>query len=118
MLASTCLYSLYAWFEFYAIDLTVINTQLYISLFFPNRHKIGHFGDVLPSTGLVLKKTKHNTTKANNTATQWHILKHTEKNIKGNLNQNLNKLTVRTAQKCVHITVHNCSTQYSTEQLF
>ena len=31
------------------------------------RHKIGHFGDVLPSQslGLVLKKTKTNTRKAN-----------------------------------------------------
>jgi len=32
------------------------------------------------------------------------------------LNLNINQQsTVRTAHMCVHITVHNCSTQYSTE---
>jgi len=37
------------------------------------RHKIGHFGDVLPSQslGLVLKKAKPNTTKASITGMRW-----------------------------------------------
>jgi len=32
-----------------------------------------------------------------------------------NLNQHL---SLRTAQVCVHITVHNCRTQHSTEQIW
>jgi len=34
---------------------------------------MGHFGDILPGQylGLVLKKTKSNTTKTNNRETQW-----------------------------------------------
>jgi len=62
----------------------------------PPRHKIGHFGDVLSShvLGLVLKKTKPNTTKANNTRTKMAVIKTSRKiiqkaNLKVNLNQQL-----------------------------
>ena len=37
----------------------------------PTRHKVGHFGDVLPSQSLSIGLVLKNTTKANNTRTKW-----------------------------------------------
>jgi len=49
----------------------------------PNRHKIGHFGDVLPSQSLgsVQKKTTVNKTKLENTKQKWSkLMKKNKKN--------------------------------------
>jgi len=81
-----------------------------VKVLFPPRHNIGHFGDVLQSQslGLVLKKlnlTQHKqTTQQNGKNTQ-----------KANLNLN-QQSTLQTAYTRVHIIVHNCQTQHSTEQ--
>ena len=69
--------------------------------------------DFLPSQshGLVVstEDTIPNTTEAE-TGTKWQKTKLASEEC---LNQ---QLILRTAHICVHITVHNCHTQYSTEQ--
>ena len=66
------------------------------------RHKIGHFGDVLliQSLGLVQKKTKPNTTNANNTGTKWQ--KYTKCKQQSKENLHLNQASSRISRVDTH----------------
>ena len=66
------------------------------------RRSTDHFGDVLPSQclGLVLKKTKLNAAKANNTGTKRQNTQKAKPKSKENLNQ---QSALRTAGMCVRI---------------
>jgi len=59
----------------------------------PNRHKIGHFGDVLPSQSLgsVQKKTTVNKTKLENTKQKWSKLMKKNENITIKIKSNTTK---------------------------
>jgi len=75
-----------------------------------------------PISWLGNEETKSNTTKASNTGIKWSKL--TQKTQMLNLNKqkrnpSLNQHeNLRTVHMCVHIIVHNCRTQYSTEQFW
>jgi len=66
-----------------------------------------------PISWLGTEETKPNTTKGNNTGTNGEETKRKPKSKKATSKPTV---TLTTARMCVHITVHNCRTQYSTEQ--
>jgi len=81
----------------------------------PTWHKIGNFGNVLPSRSLGLVRKKLNLTQQEQTQEQ-NGKKHTQSKPKENRNQ---QPALGTALVCVRITVHNFyHTQHSTEHFW
>jgi len=102
------------------VKLQLTNTQIdrsyylkWVKVLHPIRLKIGHFRDILPSQSLGFVQKKLNQTQQKQTTQEQN-----GKNIQ-KTNLNLNQWsTLRTVHVCMQIIVHNCRTQYHTEQFW